>query len=141
MPGVSAPSLLNRRINAYPQVVGDYSDRSSKNIFLGDIKKVLDDMERYEALVNDPNDSSSLSNVAVAYSDTAWCFIRTHREMGDAQIAVELLQKAHTHPHTLESWNNLVALYESWGKPEKTEEWQAKLAQIEDLRSDSMNSK
>lgn len=36
-----------------------------------------------------------------------------------------------THPHTLESWNNLIDLYESWGKPERVEEWRVKLLQTE----------
>jgi len=31
------------------------------------------------------------------------------------------------HPHTLESWSNLIELYEAWGKPEKAKQWQAKL--------------
>jgi hypothetical protein len=31
----------------------------------------------------------------------------------------------------LESWNNLIELYEAWGKPEKAKEWRLKLAQIE----------
>ena len=31
------------------------------------------------------------------------------------------------HPDTLESINNLIELYEAWGKPEKAEEWRAKL--------------
>jgi hypothetical protein len=31
------------------------------------------------------------------------------------------------HPHTLESWHNLIELYEAWGKPEEAEEWRAKL--------------
>ncbi len=32
------------------------------------------------------------------------------------------LRLGDTRPHTLESWNNLVLLYEAWGKPEKAEE-------------------
>jgi len=32
----------------------------------------------------------------------------------------------------LQSWNNLIDLYETWNKPEKAQEWRAKLAQIED---------
>jgi hypothetical protein len=31
------------------------------------------------------------------------------------------------HPHTLESWNKLIELYEAWNKPEKAEQWRAKL--------------
>jgi hypothetical protein len=27
----------------------------------------------------------------------------------------------------LESWHNLIDLYEAWGKPEKADEWRAKL--------------
>ncbi|MFC1791998.1 tetratricopeptide repeat protein [Planctomycetota bacterium] len=34
-----------------------------------------------------------------------------------------------THPHTLESFNNLIELYEASSKPEKAEEWRAKLPQ------------
>jgi len=33
------------------------------------------------------------------------------------------------HPHTQESVKNLIELYEAMGKPEKTEEWRAKLLQ------------
>lgn len=33
------------------------------------------------------------------------------------------------HPNTLESWHNLIELYEAWGKPEKAEEWRKKLPQ------------
>ena len=35
------------------------------------------------------------------------------------------------HPHTLESLNNLIALYEAWNKPEQAEKWRAKLPQTE----------
>lgn len=44
------------------------------------------------------------------------------------------LKLGDTHPHTLQSLNNLIGLYESWGKPEKAEEWRAKLPQAEDTR-------
>jgi len=30
--------------------------------------------------------------------------------------------------------NNLIALYEAWNKPEKAEEWRAKLLQAENVR-------
>jgi len=33
----------------------------------------------------------------------------------------------------LESWNNLIDLYEAWGKPQKAKEWRTRLAQIEDF--------
>ncbi|MFC1634311.1 hypothetical protein ACFL5Z_05670 [Planctomycetota bacterium] len=38
-----------------------------------------------------------------------------------------------THPHTQHSLNNLIGLYEAWNKPEKANEWQAKLPQKEDF--------
>ena len=41
------------------------------------------------------------------------------------------LKLSDTHPHTVESLNNLIELYEAWGKPEKAEEWRAKLLQTE----------
>lgn len=37
------------------------------------------------------------------------------------------------HAHTLESLNNLIKLYEAWGKPEKPDEWRTKLPQAEAL--------
>ena len=41
------------------------------------------------------------------------------------------LKLGDNHPHTLESLKNLIDLYEAWGKPEKAEEWRAKLPQTE----------
>jgi hypothetical protein len=37
----------------------------------------------------------------------------------------------HKHPHTLESINNLIDLYEAGGKPEKAKKWRAKLPETE----------
>jgi hypothetical protein len=34
------------------------------------------------------------------------------------------------HPHTLESRDSLIGLYEAWDKPKKAEQWRAKLAEI-----------
>ncbi len=39
------------------------------------------------------------------------------------------LKLGDTHPHTLESWNNLIEIYESLNKPKKAEEWREKLPQ------------
>jgi len=36
-----------------------------------------------------------------------------------------------THPHTLESWQNFIDLYEACNKPEKAEKWRTKLPQTE----------
>jgi hypothetical protein len=38
------------------------------------------------------------------------------------------------HPHMLDPLNNRITLYESWNKPEKADEWRAKLRQTEALR-------
>jgi hypothetical protein len=35
------------------------------------------------------------------------------------------------HPHTIESWHNLIDLYQAWNKSEKAKEWRAKLSQTE----------
>ena len=43
------------------------------------------------------------------------------------------LKLGDTHPHTSESLNNLIDLYEAWNKPGKAQEWQTKLAQIENF--------
>ena len=63
-----------------------------------------------------------------------------HNEQSDYNKAEPLLVEAvkgrclklsGTHPHTLESWRNLVELYEAWDKPEKAEELRKKLLQME----------
>ena len=41
------------------------------------------------------------------------------------------LKLGDSHPHTKESLNNLIALYEAWNKPEKAEEWRTKLPETE----------
>jgi len=61
-----------------------------------------------------------------------------HKEQARYEEAAELLLETlegrrlklgDTHPHTLGSWNNIIELYEAWDKPEKAEEWRAKLSQ------------
>ena len=37
------------------------------------------------------------------------------------------LKLGNTHPHTQQSLNNLIDLYEAWNKPEKANEWKALL--------------
>ena len=60
-----------------------------------------------------------------------------YKKQGDYAKAEQLLLEARrlklgdTHPHTIESWNHLIDLYDAWNKPEKAEEWRAKLEQIE----------
>jgi hypothetical protein len=44
------------------------------------------------------------------------------------------LKLGDTHPHTTESLNNLIKLYEAWNKPEEAEKWRAKLPQTEAMR-------
>ncbi|MFC1634052.1 tetratricopeptide repeat protein [Planctomycetota bacterium] len=41
------------------------------------------------------------------------------------------LKLGDTHPHTIESWKNLIKLYEAWNKLEKADQWRAKLPQKE----------
>lgn len=42
------------------------------------------------------------------------------------------LKLGDTHPHTLQSWHNLIDLYKAWGKPEKAKEWRSRLLQNAD---------
>jgi len=66
-----------------------------------------------------------------------------HKEQARYEEAEKLLLEAvegrclklgDNHPHTLESLNNLIDLYEAWNKPEKANEWRAKLPQTEAVR-------
>lgn len=46
--------------------------------------------------------------------------------------SIHRLKLGDRHSHTQKSLNNLIELYEAWGKPEKAEEWRAKLPKAED---------
>ena len=46
-------------------------------------------------------------------------------------VAGRRLKLGYTHPHTIESMNNLIDLYEAWNKPEQANQWQSKLPQTE----------
>jgi len=76
---------------------------------------------------NHPSTLKTMNNLAVLYREQA--------RYGDAEkLLLEALEGRRlklgdTHPHTLESMNNLIELYEAWGKPEKANEWRAKLPQ------------
>ena len=48
-------------------------------------------------------------------------------------VAGRRLKLGGTHPHTIESMNNLIDLYEIWNKPKKAEKWRVKLAQMEEF--------
>jgi hypothetical protein len=41
------------------------------------------------------------------------------------------LKLGDTHPHTIESINILIDLYEAWDKPEKANQWRAKMLEKE----------
>jgi tetratricopeptide (TPR) repeat protein len=51
------------------------------------------------------------------------------------------LKLGDTHPHTQQSLNNLIDLYEAWNKPEKAEKWRAKLPQTEATIERHINTK
>jgi tetratricopeptide (TPR) repeat protein len=74
---------------------------------------------------------------------SSWNLARVYAAQGRYDEAEPLLTKAYNgrisklgpeHPHTLESLNNLIELYEAWEKPERAEEWRAKLPQTEALK-------
>ena len=66
-----------------------------------------------------------MSNLAVTYKK------QTQYEKTEPLLLKALkgrrLKLGDTHPHTLESWNHLIALYEACNKPEKANEWRVKL--------------
>jgi hypothetical protein len=71
-----------------------------------------------------------MSNLAVLYKE------QTRYDEAEPLLleAVEgrRLKLSDEHPDTVESWNNLIGLYETWGKPEKANEWRAQLPQRDD---------
>jgi serine/threonine protein kinase/tetratricopeptide (TPR) repeat protein len=81
---------------------------------------------RRRVMGNDhPHTLESMHEIAVLYKKQA--------QFGKAeQLLIETikgrrLKLGDTHPHTKESINNLIDLYKAWNKPEKAEEWRAKL--------------
>ena len=79
--------------------------------------------------VDHPRTLQSVHELAMLYKDK-----------GDYDKAETLLLEAvegrrlklgDNHPHTQQSLNNLITLYEAWNKPEKAQEWRAKLSQTE----------
>jgi tetratricopeptide (TPR) repeat protein len=59
-----------------------------------------------------------------------------YKEQGRYEVAEKYLLEAvkgrrlklgDNHPNTIESIKSLIALYEAWNKPEKAEQWRAKL--------------
>lgn len=91
------------------------------------MKKFL--RQRYKVLEDHPDMLKSKNDLAMLY-----------KEQGDYSSTKPLPIKAvegwrlkfgDTHPHTVESLNNIIELYQVWVKPEKAEKWCAKLSQIE----------
>jgi len=74
---------------------------------------------------NHPWTLTSMSNLAVMYKE------QTRHQDAEPLMLEALkgrrLKLGDTHPHTLESWNNLIDLYEAWNKPDKANQWRAKL--------------
>ena len=47
------------------------------------------------------------------------------------------LKLGDTHPRTIESFNNLIELYEAWNKPEEADKWRSKLGHRDDAEKQS----
>jgi tetratricopeptide (TPR) repeat protein len=70
-----------------------------------------------------------LVRLAILYKEQG-CYDEAEKLLSEA-IEGHLLRLSDTHPHTIESMNNLIALYEAWNKPEKANEWREKLPETE----------
>ena len=72
-----------------------------------------------------PHTLESMNGLAVLYKE------QTRYDVAEPLLLEAVkgrrLKLGEKHPHTQESLNNLIELYEAWGKPEKAEEWRAKL--------------
>jgi len=80
---------------------------------------------------DDPDCFGSMLELAVLYKEQA-------RYEEAEPLLIEALEGRRlilgdTHPHTIESWNNLIDLYEAWNKPERANEWRARLLQRENV--------
>jgi serine/threonine protein kinase len=78
---------------------------------------------------NHPHTLQSIHELGVLYKEQGLYDKAESRLREAAQGRLEKLGAIH--PHTSESWNNLIDLYDAWNKPEKAEEWRAKLQQME----------
>jgi len=71
------------------------------------------------------NDLAVLYKEQSRYSEAEKLFIEA--------VEGRRLKLGDTHPHTLQSLNTLIELYQAWSKPEKAEQWRAKLPQTENI--------
>ncbi|MFC1793415.1 tetratricopeptide repeat protein [Planctomycetota bacterium] len=76
-----------------------------------------------------PHTLESNHELAVLYKEQAR-FIEAEKLLLEA-VKGRILKLGDRHPHTQESLSNLIELYEAWNKPEKAEEWRAKLPKTE----------
>jgi len=124
--------LFTRRIKTDLEDGENYLLRAIAYIRLQEYEKAAADLERCAKLV-DSGDHPALQSM----NNRA----RTFHGQGLYQEAEQLFIKAlairrrvlgEGHPDTLESVNNLVELYEAWGKPEQADKWRAKLPRKKD---------
>jgi tetratricopeptide (TPR) repeat protein len=80
-----------------------------------------------EVRENHPEMLESKNDLAVLYKEQAR-YEEAEKLLLEA-VEGRRLKLADTHPHTLESWRNLIEFYEVGDKPEKAEQWRAKLPQ------------
>ena len=76
-----------------------------------------------------PHTLETMNDLAVLYKEQG-----RHKEAEPLLLEAikgRRLKLGETHPHTIESINNLIVLYEAWNKPEKANQWRAKLPQTE----------
>ena len=57
------------------------------------------------------------------------CRLVTFPRSDESYEAIEgrRIKLGDTHPHTIESLNQIIDLYEAWNKPEKAEKWRTEL--------------
>lgn len=79
--------------------------------------------EDHPLTLQSKNDLGILYKEQVRYQDAEQLLLEAlegrRRKLGDK------------HQHTLESLDNIIRLYEAWGKPEKADEWRVNLPQTE----------
>ena len=119
------------RIDTDLEDIGDYLSRAECYIYLQNRDKASADLDQCVKLLRSINHpaASFITRLAVLYKDQAQ--YEKAEPLFIEAIEGRRLKLGDTHPHTIESLNTLIALYETCNKQEKAQEWRAKLSGTE----------
>lgn len=117
------------------QAINDFGVLRRKQKNYAEAEKLLRqalDARKFKLGNDHPVCFESMHELAVLYKEQAR-YDQAERLLLEA-VEGRRLKLGDKHLHAQESIINLIGLYQAWNKPEKTDEWRAKLPQVENTR-------